>query len=675
MYLLSKNKMAAYDPEREAPVFCIPDEDAATHGLSACWGLGHQLLLHAGVGKKCFIEKEEHGTYSSQLNAPSMIHFFKWEVDMQNPETRKLVSESYNIFQSLQTYEPESVDTAKKSHLVKFSRKYRSIIAACVQNLRKASQDPKHGEAVCEEYSIQCEVFQMIGLLWSLCEIMFVETLPGGTLQQLLDWVKWHFDQGDRLAKEILRLPNPTQSPEYWNAIYIYVLQGRIAEARNLLTLHPSQQRDVHGVFARINELLRKMPVYGAFTRQSLAEFDMKWRHWQDQCIHCLEDQELSSHAELETICRILAGDDNVFIELRDLTETWYQMLVAKLLYTNPTVKTFDLQYHTKSCIDAYGGTIGLAPFDNILLAALEFDIHQVIKESSTCLNNWWFSAHITDLLHHCGQLETHQLNYGSNLREFLLLEYVSSLMSHESMWQICMGYLDHCTEFGRHYQELLVERVPLQTDKKAIKLLEMCKERDMKDQVKTICKVMCRRAMHNGRLGSALSWCMQSKDAAFATYLSEKFLAEYTRSGDFSNLDLIDNLGPGMLLSDRLTFVGKYREFHRLYEQGDFKEGASLLLSLLSAKLAPKRFWLTLLTDALPLLELQDVILSSKQTYELMHSLQDCRDYHSQQYSDRDYRLHHKGAFHVENEKIELLQLALARNLARAILEEASSG
>ncbi|XP_071948764.1 nuclear pore complex protein Nup85-like [Antedon mediterranea] len=665
--------MATYEPE--APVFCIPDEDAAIHGLSACWGLGHQLVLHAGIGKKCFVENEEVGHYDSKLKAPSMIHIMNWEVDMQNAETRKLVSESYNIFQSLQTFEPESIDAARKPHLVKFSRKYRSIVAACVQNLRKASQDPKNGEEVCEYYAVQCEVFQMIGLLWSLCEIMFVETLPGGVaLQQLLDWVKWHFDQGDRLAKEILKSPNPTQSPEYWNAIYIYVLQGRIAEARNLLSLHPGRQRDIHGVYSRLDELLRKMPIFGAFTRQSLAEFDMKWRHWQDQCLQCLEDHELSSYAELETICRILTGEENVFIELRDLTGTWYQMLVAKLLYTNPTVKTFDLQYHTKSCLDAYGGSSSLTPFDNILLAALEFDIHQVIKESSTCLNNWWFSAHITDLLHHCGQLETHQLNYGSNLREFLLLEYVSSLMSHKSMWQICMGYLDHCAESGRHYQELLVERIPLQTNKKALKLLEMCRDRDMKDQVKTICKVMCMQALHNGRLGSALSWCMQSKDAAFATYLSEKFLAEYTTTGDFSNLDLIDNLGPGMLLSDRLTFLGKYREFHRLYESGNFREGASLLLSLLSAKLAPKKFWLTLLTDALPLLELQDVILSSKQTYELMHSLQECRDYHTQLYTDEEYLNKHKGAFHAEKEKIELLQLALARNLAKAILEEASS-
>ncbi len=40
--------------------------------------------------------------------------------------------------------------------------------------------------------------------------------------------------------------------------------------------------------------------------------------------------------------------------------------------------------------------------------------------------------------------------SYGSNLREFLLLEYASSLMSHHSLWQTGVDYLDHCPQFGR---------------------------------------------------------------------------------------------------------------------------------------------------------------------------------------------------------------------------------
>ena len=77
-------------------------------------------------------------------------------------------------------------------------------------------------------------------------------------------------------------------------------------------------------------------------------------------------------------------------------------------------------------------------PLDSILLAAFEFDIHQVIKDCryavatyllmnlnsfstafthfsvmcpcSIALNNWWFVAHLTDLLDHCKLLQSHNL-------------------------------------------------------------------------------------------------------------------------------------------------------------------------------------------------------------------------------------------------------------------------
>lgn len=36
------------------------------------------------------------------------------------------------------------------------------------------------------------------------------------------------------------------------------------------------------------------------------------------------------------------------------------------------------------------------------------------------------------------------------------------------------------------------------------------------------------------------------------------RFLRDYCERGCFSDLDLIDNLGPAMMLSDRLTFLGE---------------------------------------------------------------------------------------------------------------------
>ena len=72
---------------------------------------------------------------------------------------------------------------------------------------------------------------------------------------------------------------------------------------------------------------------------------------------------------------------------------------------------------------------------------------------------------------------------------------------------------------------------------------------------------------------------------------------------------------------------LGKYREFHQLFADGEFRPAAQLLVSLLTSGVVPKRcafsplspftmysavgcrFWLTLLMDALPLLNLEDEV------------------------------------------------------------------
>ncbi|XP_053087343.1 nuclear pore complex protein Nup85-like [Pangasianodon hypophthalmus] len=144
------------------------------------------------------------------------------------------------------------------------------------------------------------------------------------------------------------------------------------------------------------------------------------------------------------------------------------------------------------------------------------------------------------------------------------------------------------------------------------------------------------------------------------------RFLQDYCTRGSFSDLDLIDNLGPAMLLSDRLTFLGKYREFHRLYGEKKFTDAAKLLLSLMTAKIAPHSFWMTLLIDALPLLEQKEVIFSVDQTHELMFCLEELTSDNSKLQPERLAQ-----DDDVESTKLELLRLALARNLAMAIVKE----
>lgn len=120
---------------------------------------------------------------------------------------------------------------------------------------------------------------------------------------------------------------------------------------------------------------------------------------------------------------------------------------------------------------------------DRILLSVFEFNVLEVIKQSSQNFESWWFAAHLTDLLHHAGVLcDADGSDKASNLREFLILEYASSLASYPGMWQFAMDYFDHCPVNGRLMLEAYLERVPLTSERMAMQVLHAALQRDLQE-------------------------------------------------------------------------------------------------------------------------------------------------------------------------------------------------
>ncbi|XP_060146463.1 nuclear pore complex protein Nup85 isoform X2 [Globicephala melas] len=626
------------------------------------WGPGEMLVCETSFNKK---EK------SDMMPGCPFIHIIRKNEDVYSQILRKLFNESHGIFVGLQRIEEELTGKSRKTQLVRVSKNYRSVIRACLEEMHQlaiAGKDP----ASDRQFSIQVSSLSAMELIWNLCEILFIEVAPAGPLLlHLLDWVQLHVCEVDSLSADVLGSENPSKHERFWNLVTVLVLQGRLDEARQMLSKEANTSPTSAGMCRILGDLMRTMPVLSPGNTQTLTELELKWQHWHEGCERHLQDGTFASSPHLESLCKIMLGDEAALLEQKELLSNWYHFLVTRLLYSHPTVKPMDLHFYAQSSLDLFlGGESSPEPLDNILMAAFEFDIHQVIKECSIALSNWWFVAHLTDLLDHCKLLQSHNLYFGSNMREFLLLEYASGLFAHHSLWQLGVDYFDYCPELGRVSLELHIERIPLSTEQKALKVLRVCEQRQMTEQVRSICKILAMKAVRNNRLGSALSWSIRAKDAAFATLVSDRFLRDYCERGCFSDLDLIDNLGPAMMLSDRLTFLGKYREFHRLYGEKRFVDAASLLLSLMTSQIAPRTFWMTLLTDALPLLEQKQVIFSAEQTYELMRCLEDLTSRRpvrgepdAQQLQDDD----------VETTKVEMLRLALARNLARSIIKEGS--
>ncbi|XP_005069985.1 nuclear pore complex protein Nup85 [Mesocricetus auratus] len=646
----------------EPAVTWIPGVNSKRKQMCFDWGPGEMLLCETSFNKKDASEK---------VPSCPFIYIIRKDVDVYSKILRKLFNESHGIFIGLQRIEEELTGKSRKAQLVRVSKNYRSVIRACMEEMHQvaiAAKDP----AIGRQFSSQVSILSAMELIWNLCEILFIEVAPAGPLLlHLLDWVRLHVCEVDSLSADVLGSENPSKHESFWNLVTVLVLQGRLDEARQMLSKEADANPSCASMCRILGDLMRTMPILSPGNTQTLTELELKWQHWREECERHLQDSTFAASPRLESLCKIMLGDEATLLEHKELLSNWYHFLVTRLLYSNPTVKPIDLHFYAQSSLDMFlGGESSPEPLDNILMAAFEFDIHQVIKECSIALSNWWFVAHLTDLLDHCRLLQSHNLYFGSNMREFLLLEYASGLFAHHSLWQLGVDYFDYCPELGRVSLELHIERIPLNTEQKALKVLRICEQRQMTEQVRSICKILAMKAVRNNRLGSALSWSIRAKDAAFATLVSDRFLRDYCERGCFSDLDLIDNLGPAMMLSDRLTFLGKYREFHRLYGEKRFGDAASLLLSLMTSQIAPRSFWMTLLTDALPLLEQKQVIFSSEQTYELMRCLEHlasartgCGEPDAQRLQDDD----------VETTKVEMLRLALARNLARAIIREGS--
>jgi nuclear pore complex protein Nup85 len=93
--------------------------------------------------------------------------------------------------------------------------------------------------------------------------------------------------------------------------------------------------------------------------------------------------------------------------------------------------------------------------------------------------------------------------------------------------------------------------------------------------------------------------------------------------------------------------FIDRYRDFHRVYDDKEYRAAAEMLCLLLTSDVAPKRFWMKLLFDALPLLEGEKVWFGLDETYELMRCLEETC---------------------VGGEGEGVVRMALTRNLSRAI-------
>lgn len=193
------------------------------------------------------------------------------------------------------------LDTQEKhAELLKLSHQYRCIMSACIDDLNNAV-DNTSDQKQADELDKMSEIFYKAELIWSLCEIVFLEK-PTCIVHNLVEWIRLHFPTALEETTTLFSSPEPASHENYWKIVYGLVFQLQFEHVVRLLKLHPSFNSDS---FQSVVELLKKMPVIGASSVHSIPEFNFRWSHWKEECESRLMTGEFMNYKQLELIVKV----------------------------------------------------------------------------------------------------------------------------------------------------------------------------------------------------------------------------------------------------------------------------------------------------------------------------------------------------------------------------------
>ncbi|KAI8924788.1 Nup85 nucleoporin-domain-containing protein [Entophlyctis helioformis] len=603
--------------------------------------------------------------------------------------------------------------SSRQSLVSRVSSAYQQAIHSHVRSLEGLAADAAGAPEPDTETREETSLFAAIHSVWHLAHILFFDEhyqQPGSSASVLEDLVTWHtLNHAHDIQTEfeaMVGMLSPTEYPGFWPYIHHCLLRGHFVAATSMVRLlsryklasdkthlgliaggSAAKPKQTSNPVEALSALVSAMPT--ATTVESSALFAQQWRQWQDHALYLYADGALSSlHIEPQDkphfarAFGILAGVESVILES---AETWQEALVALGMFAYPQFQAS----HVKDLLTLITGRFKTDTLlDRTLLALLELDIPKALRYASEL--DWWLATHLVDLFEKAdmlGDIGGDDENGGMvdgtdrSLSEWYRLQFAEYLLAHPSLWRVALEYLVSCPRHGRDMLVQVIPRLPLSSHLKTRKLLAFCDEHGLDNVKRQLHRVLGRSALSGGRQGEALWHYIEAgedrKVAVVCNQLLQTHLTARTAgsaSSDMAGLiAALDAINPALAYQhDRLAFLFRYRDFHKLYAAGQYEAAGDLLAALLTSSATPKMFWRALLLDAIPLLEGELVVFSVSQTLELMRCLEDVivRQRRERPAATRLGGMDRDGKPKDDEDRaLDVMRLALARNMARAML------
>lgn len=285
---------------------------------------------------------------------------------------------------------------------------------------------------------------------------------------------------------------------------------------------------------------------------------------WQEHCWNLSQTFQL----RLSNLAKILSGDEDTLLDtVNSLPEEIFSprakiftLFLAKILYQFPYISVNDVGYLFENVLEIYNMSLDSDedPLMRIIHAAFHSNIGKVnfylfyifstkIIEGNTRM---WYSCMVVSsslgrLITTCSQTSKTQNVHnfvGSflqliinifrfdeiSLRDQLILDYVTVLMSYQNLWPICVTYLKHVESKGRkQYLERVLSVQSVDTDRQAWKVIHFCNLFEFHELKKTVYRAVAARKFKSGMHGEALDWLVQANDlirlAQYSNYVIKR--------------------------------------------------------------------------------------------------------------------------------------------------------
>jgi len=239
---------------------------------------------------------------------------------------------------------------------------------------------------------------------------------------------------------------------------------------------------------------------------------------------------------------------------------------------------------------------------------------------------------------------------------------------------QIAPTYLSSCLNQGLGLLEILLLKQPIQDNRLVLKTMEICRLYELDNVSANIMKIAGIYHWKHGRKGAGVYWFQQARDKVCLDRIAQQLFERIGKSvtdDSFKQWEgLLELLGPDIGSAGGLEFLHRYRDFKRSLQQAlDGRSGEAarqtvdFLIQLMRNPSTPQRFWLPLLHDSVELLNCKpSPLMNVAETTLLLNKLQELLlaklrpDFSNS---------------HLPSHALSSVRLAVASNLARAILED----